>query len=220
MLQLFLSNTGVHCSLLLSLIVVQVFFKRLPPGWWTSTFYVLSMLIFRGHKLQSHFVLIAERRARTSHVLLLCQLFSAARGCVWNFICSMEEWIVHLEKDRGRNFTSRCTWMLTSQWCYSKTTRYLESKSEFCDKTKGSLMNSTFICKAFCSFFLPGNSVSSQRALVQICVPKGFLKPGRSYGTVSSSQWLPPYPPVWPPPPTQSHSPGPFGQSRRRETRR
>lgn len=54
------------------LIVVQMFFKRLPPGWWTGTFYVLSRLIIRGHKFQSYFVLIAERRARTLHVLLLC----------------------------------------------------------------------------------------------------------------------------------------------------
>lgn len=87
---LFLSTNSL-CPPKPSLIVVQMFFTGLSASWWTRTFNVLPRLIIRGHKLQSHFVLIAERRAQTLHVLLLCQLFSAARGCVWNFICSMEE---------------------------------------------------------------------------------------------------------------------------------
>lgn len=132
---MFLSYTDHHCSLQSfvspkpSLIVVQMFFKGLPSSWWTRTFHVLPRIIVGGHKLQSHFILVAERRAWTLHLLLLCQLFSAARGCVWNFICSMEEWIVHLEKDRGSCHNDA-----------SKTTGYLLSKYEYCEKTNGPLM--------------------------------------------------------------------------------
>ena len=68
--------------------------------------------------------------------------------------------------------------------------------------------------------FLPGSSLSSQRALVRIGVPRGFLTPDRSYGTVWSWLWPPPCPRGWLPPPTRSHSPGCFGRSRRKATRR
>lgn len=87
------------------LVVVEMFCQRLPSGWRGGTLRVLVRLIIGGYELQSHFVFIAEWWARALNVLLLCKLFSAAWRCGWDFICPMEERVVHLVKgQKTRHF--------------------------------------------------------------------------------------------------------------------
>lgn len=95
---LFSPSTSYHTGS----VVVEMFCQRLSSGWWGGTLRVLDRLIIRGHELQSHFILIAERWAWTLNVLLLSQLFSTAWRCVWNFICPMEERVIHLGKKKEK----------------------------------------------------------------------------------------------------------------------
>lgn len=101
-------------------VVVEMFCQGWPLGRWGRTFGVLVRLIIRGDELQSHFILIAERRAWALNVLLLGQLFSAAWRCVRDFICPVEEWVVNLEKgQKTRTFLNSYFFFMLNQHAHN-----------------------------------------------------------------------------------------------------
>ena len=59
-------------------------------------------VVVRGDELEHHLVLVAEGGTGGALVFLLGQLLGAARGRAGNLVGSVEERVVHLERERER----------------------------------------------------------------------------------------------------------------------